>query len=256
MSLTDARIWQYSAPPAQWPMAFFTAGVFIDESNKVVTVIDKVGGVGARNPKLPGGITQPSVFQDNAYFQALRAILENCKKDGERLYSPELVDEIILLEKIRDKKNNKYKIAVRNLVLEFLEETGHYVSGEVQFCWYQLQKTRQWHQYFFLVKELSFPKNGKMTKVREYVPIDGFVSVDDDIKSSKAIPFSCALKYFKDADGDQYGEEEGSEKPKNPDCLFPPHQNALKAGGYYRSIEDGKFAYLYESYTFNPCVYW
>ena len=64
------------------------------------------------------------------------------------------------------------------------------------------------------------------------------------------------IKNFKDADGDQYGEEEGSEKPKNPDCLFPPHQNALKAGGYYRSIEDGKFAYLYESYTFNPCVYW
>ena len=174
MSLTDERIWQYSAPPAQWPTTFFTAGVFIDESNKVVTIIDKVGGVGARNPKLPGGITQPSVFQDNAYFQALRAILENCcipviEKDHEtgkdvekrkRIYSSELVEEIISLEKIRDKKNNKHKIAVRNLVLEFLEETGHYISGEVQFCWYQLQKLRQWHQYFFLVKQLSFPKNG------------------------------------------------------------------------------------------------
>ena len=175
-----------------------------------------------------------------------------------RIYSSELVEEIISLEKIRDKKNNKHKIAVRNLVLEFLEETGHYISGEVQFCWYQLQKLRQWHQYFFLVKQLSFPKNGKLLKVANYEPIQGFVSVDEDIKASKAISYSSALKYYKEADGDQYGEEEeNSNKEKNPDCLFPPHQSALKAAGYYRSIEDGRFAYLYmQGYTFNPNMYW
>lgn len=248
-TLSSDSDWAFSPVPKELELKgkFFTAGVFIGEDYCIPTVMDKVGN-GKRNPKLPGGMTQDVLFHDNSYFSAVRSALENCKifneeegKEIGRVYSEPVISQIINMEKRRDGINDKNKISKRNIVLEFIEELGYYPVG-IELCWYQHQKVKNWHRFFFLVKQIFTEKNGELVSVKNFKLIEGFKSVDNEIAFSLPLKFDHALK-------DQTAENAS-------EVLFPPHQSALRTAGFLKCVEDKKFAYMYEHLCFSPYPYW
>lgn len=254
-NLSNDSDWAFYPVPNELELKgkFFTAGVFIGDDYCILTVMDKVGN-GKRNPKLPGGMTQDVIFHDNSYFAALRAALENCKifkkkeveeieewEEAGRVYSEPVILQIIEREKRRDNMNDKHKISKRNIVLEFIEEVGYYPVG-MELCWYQHQKIKNWHRFFFWVKKIFTEKNGGLVECKNFKPIEGFRSVDREIAFSLPLKFDQALK-------DQT-------KENSQEVLFPPHQSALRTAGSIKAVEDREFAFSCGYLCFSPYPYW